>query len=310
MLNKILEDCNFVIENAKYVKINDNKIDELVKNADNIESAHWLSSSPFGLLDLSVKKIINFLLIFEAIDFSFWGNPKWTIETRFGSLDGSIALLYAILEYVKNTESADFSKVSKEEFSNILKGNIQIPLFNERYKIIKNISIIVNKEMNGNFYQFIKNINNDKELFKIINKYFPYFKDERIYNGRKIHFYKLAQLLVSDILHIRRLKENVIVDYSNLVGCSDYKIPQVLRALDIIEYNEELSALIDNKKEIEMNSEYEVEIRASMIVVINKIKEKMNGNAVAIDINDYLFGQAKNKMIELKPYHLTRTINY
>ena len=50
---------------------------------------HWLSSSPFGLLDLSDETIINFLLIYESINFSFWGEPKWTIDTNFGKLDGS-----------------------------------------------------------------------------------------------------------------------------------------------------------------------------------------------------------------------------
>ena len=61
-----------------------------------------------------------------------------------------------------------------------------------------------------------------------------------------------------------------------------------MRALDIIEYNDELSSIIDNKVEIESSSKYEVEIRASMIVVIDYIKNKVE-NTNAIDINDYFF---------------------
>ena len=60
--------------------------------------------------------------------------------------------------------------------------------------------------------------------------------------------YKLAQLLTSDILHIRELKENIKVDYSHLVGCADYKIPQVMRGLGILEYNRKLADIIDNRK--------------------------------------------------------------
>ncbi len=310
MLNKIIESCKYVSKNSKSVKINKTKIDEFVKTINKVKQKHWLSFSPYDLLDLPVETIINFLLVYESIDFSFWGSPKWTIDTNEGKEDGSIALLYAILKYVKDKNTTDFSNITKEEFREILKGNIEIPLFEERYNIIKNVSKIVDEKMNGNFYLFIKDITSDVELFEIITKYFENFKDERTYNNKKIYFYKLAQLLTSDILHIRKLKENVKVDYSHLVGCSDYKIPQVMRGLGILEYSENLANIIDNKKEIEVNSEYEVEIRANMIVVIDLIKEKLENKACAIDINDYIWSQGKNKSLELKPYHLTRNTNY
>ena len=129
-------------------------------------------------------------------------------------------VLYAILKYVKERNITDFSNITKEEFKEMLKGNIEIPLFEERYNIIRNVSKIVNEKMSGNFYTFIKGLTIDTELFEIIVKYFTNFKDERIYNNKKIYFYKLAQLLTSDILHIRELKENIKVDYSHLVGCS------------------------------------------------------------------------------------------
>ena len=93
------------------------------------------------------------------------------------------------------------------------------------------------------------------------------------------------------------------------LGCADYKIPQTLRTLGIIEYNEELSNIIDNKVEIECSSKYEVEIRASMIVVIDYIKNKID-NTNAIDINDYFFTSSKKVKSIAKPYHLCRNQIY
>ena len=93
----------------------------------------------------------------------------------------------------------------------------------------------------------------------IVNS-FKTFKDERTYNGKTIYFYKLAQLLTSDILHIREYLENVKVDYSNLIGCADYKIPQTLRALGIIEYDYELSNIIDARHELEIYSKYKLRL--------------------------------------------------
>lgn len=310
MLSKIISTTKYVSDNSTNVKINEEKLNEFVNSIKDIKISHWLSFSPYNLLDLPVETIINFLLVYESIDFSFWGNPKWTIETIDGKEDGSIALMYAILKYVKDKNTTDFSNITREEFGQMLKGNVKIPLFEERYNIIRSVSQIVNEKMNGNFYQYIKDIYTDEELFNVIIKYFTNFKDERIYKGKTIYIYKLAQLLTSDILHIRELKENIKVDYSHLAGCADYKIPQVMRGLGILEYSNELAEIIDNKKEIEENSEYEVEIRANMLVVIDKIKEKLSNQVCSIDINDYVWSQAKNKDIKLKPYHLTRCTNY
>lgn len=310
MLENIIQSCKYISENSKHVSINEEKLNQFVKGIDNIKMEHWLSSSPFGLLELPVETIINFLLIYESIDFSFWGNPKWSIETTSGKLDGSIALLYALLNYVKKEKTTDFSNISTEKFSNILKGTPEIPLLEERFKIIKEVSTIVNKKMQGNFYQYIKHITSDKELFEIIINSFPNFKDERTYNNKTIYFYKLAQLLTSDILHIREEKEKIKVDYTHLVGCADYKIPQVLRGLGILNYNDKLSKIIDNQIEIPVNSVYEVEIRANMITVIDMINKKLDYKYSRMDINDYLFMQKKNKNLTLKPYHLTRNINY
>lgn len=310
MLENIIQSCKYVSENSKHVFINEEKLNQSVKGIDNIKMEHWLSSSPFGLLELPVETIINFLLIYESIDFSFWGNPKWSIETTSGKLDGSIALLYALLNYVKKEKTTDFSNISTEKFSNILKGTPEIPLLEKRFKIIKEVSTIVNKKMQGNFYQYIKHITSDKELFEIIINSFPNFKDERTYNNKTIYFYKLAQLLTSDILHIREEKEKIKVDYTHLVGCADYKIPQVLRGLGILNYNDELLKIVDNQIEIPVNSVYEVEIRANMITVIDMINKKLDYKYSRMDINDYLFMQKKNKNLTLKPYHLTRNINY
>ena len=309
MLDKIRSSCRNVAYNSKYVKINYNKLDEFINKLDCSNLKNWLMYNPYDLLKLDLETIINFLLIFESIDYSFWGQPKWKINTEEGIKDGSDALLYVMLKYVKKTNNTDFSKISLNEFRNILKCNVEIQLLEERYKTIVGISKIVNKKMNGNFYEFIKNITLDPELFDIIISNFDSFKDERNYDGKTVYFYKLAQLLTSDILHIREKLEGIKVDYSNLIGCADYKIPQTLRALGIIEYNNELSNIINSREHIEISSKYEVEIRASQIVVIEYIHNKLI-NINPIEINDFFFVYSKKIKAISKPYHLCRNTNY
>lgn len=309
MLEKIKTSCNYVAKNSKYVAINYDVLDEYIKTIDMRKIKFWLSSNPYNLFDMNIDKIINFMLIFESIDYCFWGQPKWTIETIEGKKSGSDALLYALLSHVKKVDKIDFSNISFEEFSDILKGNVDIPFLKERYETVVSICNVVNKKMNGNFYNYIEKINEDTELFDIIINNFSEFCDVREYDNKKIYFYKLAQLLTSDILHIKELINGTKVDYSHLVGCADYKIPQTLRTLGIVEFNSELSKIVDNKQLIDENSMYEVEIRANMIAVISYINSKLK-DTCSIDINDYLFLASKKIKDIAKPYHMCKNKNY
>lgn len=308
MLSKIIESNKYVIENAKFIQINKKEIEKFANQIKDVNIQNWLYNSPYKLLDENIETIITFLLYFEAIDFSFWGNPKWHIETINGVEDGSMALMYAMLRYMRENKS--FNNLTKEKFKKYLQGNIDIPLFEERYQIIKNINKVVNEKMDGNFYNAVCKLTSDEELFSFIIDNFEDFKDVRTYQGKIIYFYKLAQLLTSDILHIREKKENIKVDYAHLVGCSDYKIPQGLRALNLVKYNKELADIVDNKIEIKENSTYEVEIRATVIYVIDEIKKLLNNKINAIELNDYIWLMSKNKELPKRPYHLTRTTNY
>lgn len=314
MLDKVLETCKFVVDNAKHVNINYDKVNELIDELLEFNNVHYLTKVPYPIYDMGTRDIVNFLLIYDSIDFSFWGEPKWTIKVNGQFLDGGIALLHCIFNLFNNRDSRLVYKAIKnmslDQFKEILKGNVDIPLLEERYRIITGIARIVNEKMNGSFYDYIKAMNTDKEIFETILNYFSSFEDTRTYQDRTIYFYKLAQLLTSDILHVIKNKEHIEVDYSNLLGCADYKIPQVMQGFGILEYDDELSLLLDSKTEIKENSEYEVEIRASIIVVINYIWKQIGKSIDRIDINDFIWSKGQDKTKKYKPYHLTRTTSY
>ena len=191
----------------------------------------------------------------------------------------------------------------------MLKGNVEIPLLKERY----NCLVEMNKYLDSigkDFYDEIKDLKVDIDLLDYVVSIFSYFKDETNYNGVNVYFYKRAQLLVSDVLHVRKMLENIEVDYSNLMGCADYKIPQVMNALGMLEYEYDLEYKLARKEELQEDSIEEIEIRANDLVVIDYIYEKLNREVCRMDINDYiwLLGQDKSKIN--KNYHRTRTIRY
>lgn len=305
ILDNVLETCKYVEENSKHVKINYPRLDEIIKSINITNNKHWLESNPQGILDMPPVDIINFLLILHTIgDYCFWGEPKWEIETETGKLDGSFAMIYLLIKRLKENKSFE---MSKKEFKDYLKGNVDIPLIDKRYESLKEVN---NYLKNNNFYEEIRPLTKDIDLLNYLVNTFSFLTDKSEYKGKTICFYKRAQLLTSDILYIRKLKENIEVDRSNIVGCADYKIPQVMHCYGILEFNNELEGLLENKTLIDKDSEMEVEIRANDIVVIDYIARKLNNKLDRMDINDYIWTLGQDKSKISKNYHRTLTDKY
>src|SRR3989344_6606389 len=92
---------------------------------------------------------------------------------------------------------------------------------------------------------------------------------------KKIHFYKRAQMFVSDVFHTfdgKGLGELKSID--QITGCADYKIPLILRKFGVLEYSTGLADKIDNKIEIARHSNEEIEIRSAAVWGIEFIKQE------------------------------------
>lgn len=307
LIDKLNSSYKCVVKNSKYVKINYAKVDEMVEKMNGSKVTYWLNTNPLGILDMSLENIVNFLLIYHTIgDYCFWGDPKWEIDTPNGKLDGSYAIMYLIMNRFQNDNNFN---MSLDEFKNLLRGNVEIPLLKDRYENLRIMNEFL-KNQNGSFFETIKGMKTDEELFEFIVNHLPYFKDETMYENKKVYFYKRAQLLTSDILHVMEVKGGIKTNYSNLIGCADYKIPQVMRCYGMLEFEHSLAERIDQKQQLQENSLEEIEIRANDLEIIDYIYEKTNKRYTKMDINDYiwLLGQDKSKMIY--PYHRTLTNHY
>ena len=307
LIDRLSSSYEYVCNNSKNIRINYSKIDDMIEQIKNSSVDYWLDSNSYGLMDMETEEIINFLFVYHTIgDYCFWGEPKWKIQTDLGTLDGSYAIMYLILNRFK--ENNDF-EMSFEEFKELLKGNVTIPLLEDRYQNLVKLNKFL-KSKKRTAYELIKELNVDNELFEFIVSNLDFFEDTSNYEEKEILFYKRAQLLTSDILHVREKKEHINVDYSHLIGCADYKIPQVMRCYGMIEFTDSLAEKIDSKMELEEGSLEEIEIRANTLKVINYIYEKLDKKYSRMSINDFIWilGQDKSKMT--KPYHRTLTKHY
>lgn len=318
-MNKILETTKFVVENSTSVKINQEKIVQFCKILQDEKHSHWLSNSPIQYIHLGDTDKLNFLLVFNSTSFCYWGDPKWTIDYKNKSFDGSWAMVAAIMRAMENgmpiLDARFRSDISKEEYAEILQGNIKIPLFEERWRITKEVARLLNQEYAGDFAKLVHSANGDgQKLLETIIKTFPSFEDISEYMGRTIYFYKRAQLLVEDIFQSFAGKGyGALANMDSFTACADYKLPQSLRKLGIPSYTKGLEERIDGLVKLPAHSPEEVEIRANTIWAVEMIKgelKKLGKNVSSITVNDYLWLMGQHKDQNTKPYHRTFTTAY
>ena len=147
--------------------------------------------------------------------------------------------------------------------------------------------------------------------------------DEPEPRQQTLHFYKRAQICVGDWnaalqLHLNHMEQ--------LTTFADYRVPQLLRDCNVLEYNLKLAEMVDAKKELAADSVEEHSIRAATVVAVEYLVQELNSadtstheesgdsfepwTAVTTDWYLWQVGEKRNANGELAPHHRVRTIYY
>ena len=147
---QVLASIKPVIDNAKDVTINIEKIREFCRRFEESHINHWLNLSPFPIFSLKEDDKLNFLLVFNSISFCYWGNPKWSIEYHHEILDGSFGMIAgigrALEEKLPILNMKWLSTITEHDFAFITRGKVQIPLFQERLNFLRQVGLAITEE--------------------------------------------------------------------------------------------------------------------------------------------------------------------
>lgn len=311
----ILDSIRSVIQTSKHVHINE---DAIIEFADGVTDLY--SKDLFCLNNASEEEQIAFAIIYGSVNSCFWGEPKWTIEVDGQKYDGSMAMFYALKNATQkyNLLNPQYLKnLSESDFKEILLGNVEIPLFQERLEIFRSIGQAVCDRFNGLFANIIKEGESDAvKIVDLLVKEMPLaFNDVVNYHGQVVKFYKKVQLVQSNLfeLYKNNLISIPIIGMEKLTAFADYKVPQMLRQFNILEYSPELSEKVDNKIEIPYGSDEEIEIRASTVWAVELLTQKLKQkypDIYSAKVNNILWHKGQEKVGDMKPYHRTMTIWY
>ncbi|CAF5001456.1 unnamed protein product, partial [Rotaria sp. Silwood1] len=284
------------------------------------------------------KFIIDWTFLIDTLNFSFWTDDKenesyvrkYKDKIYCGSFALAVSINQALDDGIDILNAEYYSRITMDELENIFRSSVnssRLPMLTERLNVLHETGAILLKEYGGHFSNCIEQSGGSAlKLVELIVKSFPAYRDEAIYDGQRVSFYKRAQLLVSDIwkrLHGHGLGH--FIDIDSLTMFADYSVPQLLSYEGVLVYSPELKRRIDGKEEIPPGDSDECEIRAGSILVVDLIVNHANEiirleknsenegkklNAATVD--GYLWRKSVDQehLYQQTPFHRTRTIFY
>ena len=154
------------------------------------------------------EQTLNWIFIVDTLNFSFWQDPPtFTVKYKGKNFTGYWSLCAAINRAIEeNVPILDFlylSNLDEHSLANILRGEKeggQIPLLRERLQCLNEIGRVITSKFNGSFSNFVKEAHGSaSKMLQMIVENFASYRDEANFQGKKVCFYKRAQILVADI---------------------------------------------------------------------------------------------------------------
>ena len=173
-------------------------------------------------------------------------------------------------------------------------------------------------------------------LVNLLVQEFPSLRDEASFHGKRVRFFKRAQIFVADLWACFEGQgfgkfddidaitmfagSNSTLSSSKFAAKSspDYRVPQMLHTLGCLQYSPPLDYRIRKLEHIEPSHNWEIQLRGCSIWCVELIRRQIHtltptSNANAILIDFFLYDTSKEKEkegMEMIPHHRTRSIWY
>lgn len=315
----ILESLTPLAKKLRLVRIDRERLLEFCSQIDapHIPRPRW----DFFFIRPGLDEIgVDYFMLMNALNFCYWGHPKWAVEYRGQFLDGAFgmfaALTRALEEGIPIYDGEWLAGAGRAEVAQVFRGRGEIPLLHQRFAICREVGRVLSEGFGGRFHQLVESAGKSAvKLVRLLVENFPSFDDSAEWDNQRLLFYKRAQLAAA-MLHERwgGRGPGEFGDIGELTASADYKIPQVLRQLGILVYRPELEKLVDGQLQIPPGTREELEIRITTLVGCEMIRERLairfpEVTSQAVDRLLWLAGQARGEPGR-KPYHRTLTTAY
>ena len=314
----VLKSTVHVVEHARHVKIHHDAIkraaDALAEKR--VEPPAW--NYQLHYYD-GTERSVNYLFLLDALNFCFWGKPRWKVEYQGKRLDGYWALAASLKraaeENPRALDASFWARISPSELDHILRGSGKIPLITERWRNVRELGTALKNQWHGQAAHLVECAQRDApQLVRMVAENFSSFNDIAVYDNREVRFFKRAQIVVTDLWGAFGGKAwGEFANIDQLTAFADYKLPQVLRAWGILRYAPSLARKVDAQVELTAGSADEIEIRAATLWAVEFLRAELGARGRklwSIQVDWILWDASQARFEGMKPYHRVRTIFY
>ena len=320
-MNEVLETTRHVTERSQEVTIDKKALAAFSRKLieDGSEIPPW--NYDYHFFD-GGQETVAYLLILDSINFCFWPKPgadKWETQYKSETLTGYYALAASLKKAIESgvpvTRADYLAELPLGELRQILGGGGELQLMEARAHILNELGAFLINKYDGETKRLVEAAENSAlNLVELLVDNLPSFMDVAEYYGKKIYFYKRAQIFAADLYGAFAGKAwGYFKDIDKLTAFADYKLPQVLRHVGILRYERALEYKVDQGIFLEAGSPEEIEIRANTIWAVELIRQEltqMGKKLRAFEIDWILWNLGQEREFKAKPYHKTVTTFY
>ncbi|KAH8696330.1 hypothetical protein BGW36DRAFT_360174 [Talaromyces proteolyticus] len=293
---KVLQNARFIFDNAIDVALDPRSTKAAARTIwQQMQEKHY-STKSWSAHELHPKSkdegTVDFILTMDLLNFSFWSDEtdeskRFAIEYRGQKWTGYWSLVAALQRALDEDipiTSPDFwldeDALTEDVLRHVFRSatDEQIPLFEERLECLREAGRVLDEKFDGSFINCIYDANQSAAaLVNLLAENFACFRDEALFDGRKVRFYKRAQILVADLwASFEGESFGEFHDIENITMFADYRIPQILNQLGCLLYSPPLESQIRRLQPIEGGSTREIEIRGASIWCVELIRQEIN----------------------------------
>ncbi len=317
----VLASTKWVVENTTSVFIREAKLAEAAKAAAG-KLQQGLDTLAAGFGDTG-ELHTNAQLIFleDSINFCYWaelGQPKWQVEWPIGVVHtgGFYAMKScferALQEGIPLLDAQFLSRLTGGQAERIFRGSgtAKINLIDKRIENLREAGTVLSEKFGSQFFNLLEISGYDAiALVRLILEHFASFRDTVVLGDREMKFYKRAQICAHDMTYLFPGDPRRVKNADQLTAFADYKLPQVLREMGVLEYSPELARKIDAGEKIPAGSREEIEIRAGSVWAAELIRQ-LSDHYTSGQIDNALWLISQDIRDTAWPHHRTRTIFY
>ncbi|KAL4863980.1 hypothetical protein BDV12DRAFT_176812 [Aspergillus spectabilis] len=290
---KVLENAQYVFDNAIDVALDPHKTKAAAETIWHQMQKKEFSTSSWSEHELHPKakdeNTVDFIFTMDLLNFSFWSaeteENRFAIEYRGKRWTGYWSLVAALQRALdEDIEITNPEFWVKEEFTEDLMKHVfrsatdeGMPLLKERLECLREAGRVLCSDFEGRFTNCVYNANySAAALVNLLAESFSCFRDEAVFNGRRVRLYKRAQILVADLWACFDGEGyGEFHDINKITMFADYRIPQMLHYLGCLMYSPPLETQIRKHHEIPSGSNREIELRATSIWCVELIRREI-----------------------------------